>query len=121
MNNDLMGDLEDCLELIHCTDEWTEDHDRMLERFRAARGELGMTEWQWWAREAGEESYANELPTKDAAIAWARREYGAAATIEVLEARVWLDGIEGEDGCHFAAWRNHEKIVGLHVVGECDV
>lgn len=113
MSNELMDDLETCLTDLYACGDWTKDHDAILARFRAAKGEAGMSGWSWWAKEAGEESYANEVETKEQAIAWARCEYGTQATIEVIEARLWDDDIEGDENCAFAAWRNHEKLVGV--------
>lgn len=108
----LLSDLEECLTLIYASCEWNDDHDAMLDRFRVARGEEGMSDWRWWAKEAGDGLYANETATKEQAIAWAREEYGLDADIEIIEARSWIDEIKGGDSSEFADARNHVKLTG---------
>jgi len=105
-----MDDIEALLALVHRAGEWDDSHDEILSRWRASRGEEGMSKWVWWAGEVGADLYGNELPTRQEAIEWARAEYGADAAIEVIEARCWDDEIEGEDNFYFAATRNHEVI-----------
>lgn len=87
-----------------------EDYDEAIAVWRAARGEEGKTGWNWWAREDGADLYQNFEPTREAIIAWARKEYGPAARFEICEARLWNDDLEGDDTCFFAECRGLEFI-----------
>ena len=77
--------------------------------WRAARGEAGLTAWRWWAKAADDDEYANELATREEAIAWARREYRGEA-ITIVEARCFADEIEGDEISSFAEMRNLEHL-----------
>lgn len=104
-----MDDIEALLTLANRSGEWNPDHEPMLDRWRAARGEAGLTAWRWWAKAADDDEYANELATREEAIAWARREYRGEA-ITIVEARCFADQIEGEEICSFAEMRNLEQL-----------
>lgn len=115
MNWPVLEDLEKCLRTIWNAGEWTEDHDTILAKCRAQRGESAKTPWRWWIREAGEELYQNEFKTREAAISWAVREYDQATAFDVIEARCWADDIQGDENNWFAETRNAETIVN-HVL-----
>ncbi|WP_408591626.1 hypothetical protein [Novosphingobium sp.] len=105
-----LDDIEALLTLTNRSGEWNDDHEPILERWRTARGEAGLTPWRWWAKMADDDAYANELATRDEAIAWARREY-PGKDIVVVEARCFADEVEGDEVCMFAEMRHLERLL----------
>ncbi|MDE1914695.1 MAG: hypothetical protein KGJ57_17655 [Sphingomonadales bacterium] len=89
-----------------------EDYEDLLKVCRAAQGEDAKGQWEWWARslEEDDEPYRNSQPSREAILEWARTEYGPAASIDVIEARLWSDDLEGDEFMPFAETRNHEII-----------
>lgn len=80
-----------------------------LDIWRWSQGDAAMTDWSWWAKQADDDSYVNELRNRDEAVRCARAEYPGDA-IEVIEARCWKDEIEGCEQSKFAQTRNHERL-----------
>jgi len=108
-NEQGMSDIESLLKVAHASGEWVVDHDAILARWRAARGQAAMGSWSWWVKPADDDLYANECASREEAIAWARNEYPGEA-LKVIEARCWDDEIEGEEEFFFAESRNEEVI-----------
>jgi hypothetical protein len=74
-----------------------------------------MTPWQWWAGEAenvdAEGQYDVDFDTREAAIAWANREYPADTAFYMIEARSSTDvRHEGADIVPFLRVRNKELL-----------
>lgn len=106
------ADIEKLLEALWASDEWLpEAHEPILARWRAARGEAAFSPWRWWAKEADAESYENECLTREAAIAWARKEYPGKA-ITIIECRYFDDIFNDEEMIWFAESRNEETLPG---------
>lgn len=109
-----MGKVHDALATaIRTLRDASEDYNEPIAVWRAARGEAGKTAWAWWARQIRFDEdglYQNFEPTREAIIAWARKEYGPAARFEICEARQWNDDLEGDEICFFAESRGLEFI-----------
>lgn len=74
-----------------------------------------MTPWCWWAGEAdivdGEGQYDVDHDTREAAIAWANREYPAGTAFYVIEARSSTDRRHEESELvPFLRHRNKERL-----------
>lgn len=84
----------------------------MLERWRESRGDIGKSEWRWWWKEGDDELYFSDHASRADALAEAQREQGsAAASIEIIEARMWNDDVlDGDENIAFAESRNHEVL-----------
>lgn len=106
-----MADIEKLIEALWASGEWSIDHDPILERWRAARGDAALSRWCWWAKEAEAENYENECLTREAAIAWARKEYPGKA-ITIIECRYFDDFFNDEEMIWFAESRNEETLPG---------
>lgn len=105
-----MDDIAKLLEALWGSDEWDHDaHEPILCRWRNARGEDAFSPWRWWAKEAEGESYENECLTREAVIAWARKEYPGKA-ISIIECRYFNDAFNDEEMIWFAESRNEETL-----------
>jgi hypothetical protein len=75
-----------------------------------------MTPWRWWIGEAdivdSESQYDADCDTREAAIAWANREYPAGTPFYIIEARSSEDRRHEEsDLVPFLRSRNKERLV----------
>lgn len=104
--------IEKLLGDIYRSGDWTDDHEDILDQWRAARGDDAKDNWAWWVGEVGCETYSFGPETRDAAIADGRREYGQDGKFEIIEARLWNDDVkEGEETMWFAESRNKEVVI----------
>ena len=103
--------IETILGRIYGTCDWSEADEETLAEWREARGEDAKAEWTWWVGEVGCESYADNAPSREAAIEIGRRDYFVEGKFEIVEARLWADSVkDGEDVSAFAESRNRETV-----------
>lgn len=70
-----------------------------------------MTPWAWYWKQPDDESYFDECPTREAAIAAASRELEPGEPFEIVEARMSEDRRhEGSDFIPFLRSRNKEQL-----------
>lgn len=106
----VLHDIESLLRGVSSAGEWQDEHEEILDRWRALRGEEGKSGWRWWWKRPGDDLYQTDHATRDEALAAALREDPAADdTVELIEARCWSDDINVEDAM-FAESRNYERV-----------
>ncbi|BBD98017.1 hypothetical protein SAMIE_1015180 [Sphingobium amiense] len=107
LNNETHSVIEDLLNLIWCSGEWTDEHQDMLEAWRKARGEAAMSNWSWWIGDVDDDLYAYDFTSETAALDAGDRRFSAEGRFRIAEARCWNDNVEdGADEVRFAAIRN---------------
>lgn len=91
--------------------EWNDEHEELLQQWRAARGDAAFDHWIWWFGDVEGDSYDEEADTRDAAIALGTARYLAEGQFRIVEACLWNDNVkEGEEISEFARTRNGETI-----------
>jgi hypothetical protein len=103
-------DVETLLRTVFAAGEAEDEHYEILSRWRDARAEKAMSAWSWWWKLPEDESYQTDEPSREDVLATGRREEPDAAAIEIIEARLWADDIEGEEESRFADSRNNEIV-----------
>jgi hypothetical protein len=101
--------IEMLLTEIYAGADWSDANEEMLTHWRAARGEAAMGSWEWWSGMVDDESYSGSASTREGAIQQGKADH-PGEEIEIIEARLWSDGVKGDECSHFAVTRNHEVI-----------
>jgi hypothetical protein len=103
---------EQMLATIYRAGDWDDRQEQLLNQWRQARGKAAKDSWGWWFGELDGESYDDEAPTRDEAIARGRVAFAGDDSFWIVEARLWADNVkEGEDVSEFAEMRNRETIL----------
>lgn len=103
--------IEQLLHDIYAAGEWADEHEHMLDQWRAERGEAAKDSWGWWFGEVDVESFDDEAPTREEAITRGRVAFAGEDLFWIVEARFWADNVkEGQDIAEFAEMRNRETI-----------
>jgi hypothetical protein len=104
--------IEKLLSNLYSSGEWGDEHEKLLDQWRAAQGEAAKDEkWIWWIGVVDDDAYSFDAHTRDEALAIGHREFHDVEAFEIIEARLWKDDVKGGDEiADFAETRNHEII-----------
>lgn len=108
VDSQVLSDIETLLQDVSAAGDWGDEHEEILERWRALRGEAGKDGWRWWWKQPGDDLYNTDHATRDEALAAALIAEPAAIEVELIEARCWSDDINAESAM-FAESRNYER------------
>lgn len=115
-NHQGMKDIGDLLERLVRCGEFELEHESILTRWRKARGEAGMTDWAWWAKQPDDESYGTPFySSREDAIADILNEYPEATEVMVCQARSWDDEMAAiKAGAEGIDWFADQRFVQTH-------